>query len=775
MNEAVLTRHKGGAGAPTPHDSAYGHVDGAALYIDDMPTPTGCLHAHLVQSKWARARITRIDVSKARAMPGVRAIATAADIKGPNEVSVSIPGEPLLPSEIVEYVGHPVAMVVAETEDQARRAAAAVVVEAEPLPAVLTVQEALEKQQWVLPPVRNDFGADPAPILATAPHRFKGEIEVGGQDHFYLEGQVALALPVEGGMEVWSSTQHPGEVQTMVARILELPASAVTCLVRRMGGGFGGKESQAIPIACLAALGSSMTGRAVKLRLERDDDMMITGKRHPFLLRWDVGTDDEGRILAVDMLIAANAGWSCDLTPGVLGRAVTHACNSYYYPSARIRGFGCRTNFQSHTAFRGFGGPQGMMGCEAMMEQIARSLGKDPLAVRRINMFGGPGRDTTPYLQKIEHFRLPKMIDDTLAASDFAARRKAIDAFNAANPVVKKGLATSMVTFGISFNKIDLNQGYALVLVYEDGSVLLNHGGTEMGQGLFTKVAQVVAEVFAIDVDKVRLSPTSTAKIANASPTAASSGADLNGMAAKNASEAIKQRMTAYAAQHFDVAPEEVVFENNHVRAGNHKLTFGELAHHAKLARVSLGEQGYYRTPGIHWDYKTHTGSPFFYYSYGVAVSEVAVDTLTGEWKALRTDILHDCGNSLNPQLDRGQIEGAFIQGLGLLTMEELVWDKEGRLLTHAPSTYKIPSGRDLPRDFRVELLQNAPNEAPSIYRSKAVGEPPLLLAISVWLALVDAIAAAAGGGVPRLDTPATGERILKSIARLKTENGKRA
>jgi xanthine dehydrogenase large subunit len=774
MTASIQNRHKGGAGASARHDSAFGHVDGGALYIDDMPEPRGCLHAHPVLSKWAHARIGRIDIAKARAMPGVRAIATASDIKGPNEVSVSIPGEPLLPADIVQYVGHPLAIVYADTEEQARRAAAAVVVEAEPLPAVLTVQEALAKESWVMPPQLISCGEDPAPIIARAPRRFQGEIEVGGQDHFYLEGQVALAIPQEGGMEVWSSTQHPGEVQLMVARVLALPASAVTCLVRRMGGGFGGKEAQAIPIACFAALGASLTGRAVKMRLDRDDDMMITGKRHPFLLRWDAGTDEDGRILAVDMLIAANAGWSCDLTPGVLVRAMTHCCNSYYFPHARIRGFACKTNLQSATAFRGFGGPQGMMGGESMMEQIARTMGKDPLALRRLNLFG-PGRDTTPYRQKIEHFHLPAMIDQTLASSDYAARRKAVDAFNAVNPIVKKGLATSFVTFGISFNKIDLNQGAALVLVYEDGSVLLNHGGTEMGQGLFTKVAQVVAEVFAVDVDKIRLSPTSTAKIANASPTAASSGADLNGAAAKIAAEAIKQRMTAFAAEHFDVKPEDVVFENNHVRAGNHKLTFGELAHHAKLARVSLGEQAHYQTPGLNWDPKTNSGSPFFYFSYGVAVSEVAIDTLTGEWKALRTDILHDCGNSLNPQLDKGQIEGAFVQGMGLLTLEELVWDKEGRLLTHAPSTYKIPSGRDLPRDFRVQLLEGAPNAVASLYRSKAVGEPPLLLAISVWLALVDAIAAAGGGGVPRIDAPATPERILGSIAALRSANGARS
>jgi len=633
------------------------------------------------------------------------------------------------------------------------------------------VQEALEKQSWVLPPMLMQRGDDPTPHIAKAAHRFQGEIEVGGQDHFYLEGQVALAIPIEAGMEVWSSTQHPSEVQHTVAKLLGLPQSAVTCLVRRMGGGFGGKESQATQIACYAALGARKTGRAVKLRLDRDDDMTVTGKRHPFLLRWDCGTDEEGRILAVDMLIAANAGWSCDLTPGVLSRALSHADNAYFYPHVRIRGYGCKTNIQSHTAFRGFGGPQGMMCGEAMMEQIARTLGKDPLAIRRLNFYGANGRDLTPYHQQVKHFRLPAMVEQILASSDFAARQRAVDAFNAANPVIKKGIALSLVKFGISFNKIDLNQAGALVLVYEDGSILLNHGGTEMGQGLFTKVAQVVAEVFAVDLDKVRLSATNTAKVPNTSPTAASAGADLNGMAAKIAADAIKARMTAYAAEHFEVNPADVRFENNHVIAGNHRVTFAELCHHAKLARVKLSENGFYRTPDIHYDMKTMTGRPFYYYAHGVAVSEVAIDTLTGEWKALRSDVLHDVGASLNPALDKGQIEGGFIQGMGWLTMEELVWNKDGRLMTHAPSTYKIPSARDMPRDFRVELLEGAPNEEASVYRSKAVGEPPLMLPISVWSALVDAIAAAGGGGVPRLDTPATPERILDTIAALKASN----
>jgi xanthine dehydrogenase large subunit len=769
MSTDALKRAKGGASAGVAHDSAARHVDGGAIYIDDMPEPAGCLHAHLVLSRWSHARVLSIDAAKARAMEGVAAIITAADIPGENDIGAAMPGEPLLPPEFAEYIGHPLAAVAAKTPELARKAAAAVKIEAEPLPAILDIREALEKKQVVFPPMHMQRG-DPEPVLATAPHRFKGELIVGGQDHFYLETHVALAIPQEDhGMLVHSSTQHPTEVQHLVARLLGVPQSAVVCEVRRMGGGFGGKESQATLIAGMAAVLAWKTRRPVKLRLDRDDDMTITGKRHDFLLQWDVGTDKDGAILAVDMVLAADAGWSVDLTPGVLSRALSHADSVYFYPHVRLMGYPCRLNLQSNTAFRGFGGPQGMMAAEAMIEQIARSLKLDPLEVRRRNFYGGEGRDLTPYHQQVRNFHVPEMMNQVLRSSDFAERRRAISAFNAANPVIKRGIAASAVKFGISFNKIDLNQAGALLHVYADGSVLLNHGGTEMGQGLFTKVAQVVAEVFSIDVDWVRLSATTTAKVPNTSPTAASAGTDLNGMAAKIAAETIKARLTDFAATHFDVPATDIVFDNNHVRAGNHSIEFGELTELAHKGRVSLSASGFYKTPDIHYDPKTMTGRPFYYYAHGVAVSEVAIDVLTGEWKALRTDILHDVGTSLNPVVDIGQIEGGFVQGVGWLTLEELVWSAEGKLLTHAPSTYKIPTARDLPKDFRVNLLEGMPNEEATIFRSKAVGEPPLMLGISVWLAILDAVASVGPPGtVPKLDAPATPERILRAVTELR-------
>jgi xanthine dehydrogenase large subunit len=587
-------------------------------------------------------------------------------------------------------------------------------------------------------------------------------VTIGGQDHFYLETQVALAIPGEDrDMMVHSGTQHPTEVQHLVARLLGVDMNAVTVEVRRMGGGFGGKESQATLVAGIAAVAARVTGRPCKLRLDRDTDMMVTGKRHDFLLSWDVGVDDDGRILAVDMTLAANCGWSVDLSPGVVSRALSHADNAYFYPHVRLTGHYCKTNSQSNTAFRGFGGPQGMIAAEALMDHVARALSLDPLEVRRRNFYG-PGRDVTPYHQTVEHFRLPAMVDRILATSDYAARRAAVDVFNAANPVLRKGLALSPIKFGVSFNKPEMNQAGALVHVYGDGSVSVNHGGTEMGQGLFTKVAQVVAAVFGLDLERIKPTATTTAKVPNTSPTAASSGTDLNGMAAKAAAEAIRARMAERAAELLEAPVEDILFEANRVLAGNRSLSFAELAHECHVARVSLSSTGFYRTPKIHFDRTTNTGRPFYYYAHGLAVTEVAIDTLTGEWKPLRVDVLHDVGASLNPAVDKGQIEGGFIQGLGWLTMEELVWDKQGRLRTHAPSTYKIPTARDMPADFRVDLLADAANEEATIFRSKAVGEPPLMLAISVWLALRDAVASLAPAGwVPTLAAPATPERIL--------------
>ncbi|GAA0583392.1 xanthine dehydrogenase molybdopterin binding subunit [Caenispirillum bisanense] len=756
---------RGGVHAPVAHDSALKHTTGEARYIDDMPEPRGCLHLALVTSRWPHARLTGLDAAAALALPGVEAVITAADIPGRNDIGAIIPGEPLLADGVVEYVGHPVAAVAARDLETARRAAALVTLTAEPLPAVLDVRAAAARDHVLLPATVFRRG-DPAPHLDAAPHRLRGEVMVGGQDHFYLETQAALAIPQEDrDMLVHSGTQHPTEVQHMVARLLAVDMNAVTVEVRRMGGGFGGKESQATIVAGIAAVAARVTGRPCKLRLDRDTDMEVTGKRHPFLLQWDVGVDADGRVLAVDMRLAADCGWSVDLSPGVVSRALSHADNAYFYPHVRLTGLYCKTNTQSNTAFRGFGGPQGMMAAEAMMDHIARALALDPLEVRRRNFYGPGGRDLTPYHQTVEHFRLPAMVEAVLTSSDYARRRAEIDAANAANPVVRRGLALSPVKFGVSFNKPEMNQAGALVHVYTDGSISLNHGGTEMGQGLFVKVAQVVAEVFGVDLARIKPTATTTGKVPNTSPTAASSGTDLNGMAAKAAAETIRARMAEHAATLFGTTADEVIFADGRVRAGNRVLSFAELAEACHVGRVSLSSTGFYRTPKIHFDRTTNTGRPFFYFAHGVAVSEVAVDTLTGEWQPLRTDILHDVGASLNPAIDKGQIEGAFIQGLGWLTMEELVWDGDGRLRTHAPSTYKIPTARDVPPDFRVELLADAPNEEASIFRSKAVGEPPFMLAISVWLALRDAVVSLAPPGrVPDLPAPATPERILMAV-----------
>jgi xanthine dehydrogenase large subunit len=564
-------------------------------------------------------------------------------------------------------------------------------------------------------------------------------------------------------MLVYSSTQHPTEVQHGVAHLLGLPFNAVTVEVRRMGGAFGGKESQATIIAGIAALLARASGRPVKLRLSRDDDMLATGKRHPFLIRWDVGFEPDGRITALDMTLAANGGNIADLSPAVLTRALCHADNCYWLPDVRLTGLACKTNTVSNTAFRGFGGPQGIFAIEAVIDQVARHLGLPLDAVRRRNWYGVGRNDVTPYGMTVEDNIIERVTGELERAADLPAWRAAVDAFNRDSPVVKKGLATVPVKFGISFNLPTLNQAGALVHVYTDGSVHLNHGGTEMGQGLFVKVAQVVAESFQIDLDRVRVSATNTSKVPNTSATAASSGSDLNGAAAANACEQIKARMAAVAAEHFGVAESEIEFAENRVFARNESLAFGELAHLCWSKRVSLSAAGFYRTPKIHWDFATSTGRPFYYFTYGAAAAEVAIDTLTGEMRVLRAELLQDVGRSLNPTVDLGQIEGAFVQGMGWMTTEELWWDAEGRLRTHGPSTYKIPGSRDVPPVFNARILADSPNRELTVFRSKAVGEPPLMLAISVWLAVRDAVAAA-GGAASVLDAPTTPERILAAV-----------
>ena len=760
-----LGRIHGGVHAAVRHDSAVGHVTGAARYLDDVPNVPGTLEAALVLSPHAHARIGKIDFSRALAAPGVVAAIGADDIPGRNDIAPIRDNEPALAMGRVEYEGQPVAAIAAATLDQARAAAKLVEIDYEVLPAVLTVEEAMTRQSYVSPPQHMGRG-EVEPALDSAPHRLSGELRCGGQDHFYLEGQIALAVPGEAGdIAVWSSTQHPTEVQHGVAHLLGIPFNAVTVEVRRMGGAFGGKESQATIVAGIAAVLAWKARAPVKLRLPRDDDMRATGKRHPFLFRYDVGFDAEGHILALDLVLAANGGSVADHTPAVLIRALCHADNCYFIPNVRLRGLPCKTNTVSNTAFRGYGGPQAMLAIEVIVERVARQLGLAVDDVRRRNCYGAGRNDVTPYGMKVEDNIIEQVLDELDRSVDLAAWRRAVAEFNRASPVLKKGLATMPVKFGISFNRAALNQAGALVHVYTDGSVVLNHGGTEMGQGLFIKVAQVVAEVFQIDLANIRVSATSTAKVPNTSPTAASSGSDLNGMAALAACEEIKARLTGVAAEHFAVPESDVLFASNRIYAGNRSLSFAELAALAWEKRVPLSAAGFYRTPKIHWDAASNTGRPFYYFTYGAAAAEVAVDTFTGETRVLRAELVQDCGRSLNPAIDLGQIEGAFVQGMGWLTTEELDWDAAGRMRTHGPSTYKIPGSRDVPPIFNARILADAPNREATIFHSKAVGEPPLMLAISVFLAIRDAIASLADYRfAPSLDAPATPERVLAAV-----------
>lgn len=755
----------GGVGRPQAHESAHLHVTGGASYIDDLPELRGTLHAAIGMSERAHARILALDLDAVRAAPGVVAVLTAADVPGLNDFGPVVHDDPIFATDEVQFHGQALFAVLAEDMRAARRAARLGKVLYEDLPAILTVDDAIAAGTRVLPDVTLQRG-DVDAALAGAPHRLAGTVRHGGQDHFYLESHVAYAIPREDRtLHVHSSSQHPGEIQLQVAHALGLEAKDVVVECRRMGGGFGGKESQPGQIAAIAAIGAWKTGQPVKLRLDRDDDMTMTGKRHDFRIDWETGFDDDGRILAVRFRQACRAGYSADLTGAIADRAMFHADNAYYLENVAIESLRCRTNTISNTAFRGFGGPQGMFGIEEVIDAIARHLGRDPLEIRKLNYYGIDARNITHYGQTIEDNVLLQLTEELEASSDYHARRAALRAWNAASPVIKKGIALTPVKFGISFTATHLNQAGALLHVYTDGTVLLNHGGTEMGQGLFTKVAQVVAEELQIDLDRIRVTASDTSRVPNASATAASSGADLNGKAAQDAARKIKARLTGFAAAKFGVREDAVVFRANRVHAGDASLTFAELVHAAWMARVSLSATGFYRTPKIAYDRTTLSGRPFYYYAYGAACSEVAIDTLTGESKVLRVDILHDVGRSLNPAIDLGQVEGGFIQGMGWLTMEELCWDAEGRLRTHAPSTYKIPAVSDLPAVFKVRLWERGINAEDSIFRSKAVGEPPFMLALSVWHAIKDAVAAAAGYRVtPRLNAPATAEEILRSV-----------
>jgi xanthine dehydrogenase large subunit len=810
---------------PLPHDAAPLHVTGRARYIDDIPVPPGCLHLAFGLSEIAAGRISEIDLSEVRRAPGVVRVWEAKDLPSDCDCSPSLGDEPMLSGATVHYVGQPVFLVAATSHLAARKAVRKAVIRYQERDPVFTVDEAMAADSRFEEGPRIWEKGDAARAMETAPHVVTGTLEMGGQEHFYLEGQAALVFPQENGdLLVHSSTQHPTEIQHKVAHALHKPMHAVRVETRRMGGGFGGKESQGNALAVACAVVADATGRPAKMRYDRDDDMMITGKRHDFRITYEAGFDETGRLLAVDFVHYTRCGWAQDLSLPVADRAMLHSDNAYDIPSLRVESHRLRTNTQSATAYRGFGGPQGMLGIERVLDHVAHALGRDPLEVRRVNYYadrtgdapaegpdGGPsaprapaarppedisghwkgaaaeedltsrgaedavvpgdppvapaGVQSTHYGQPVEDFILGALTDRLAESCDYAARREAVAAWNAETPLLKRGLALTPVKFGISFTLTHLNQAGALVHVYQDGSVALNHGGTEMGQGLFQKVAQVAAARFGIPLERVRITATDTAKVPNTSATAASSGSDLNGMAVQAACDTLRGRMAEHLAGLYQAKPSEVVFADGAVQVGDERLSFEDAAKLCYEGRVSLSATGFYKTPKVDWDRIRGQGRPFFYFAYGAACTEVVLDTLTGEYRILRTDILHDCGASLNPALDIGQIEGGYVQGAGWLTTEELVWDDKGRLRTHAPSTYKIPACSDRPEVFNVALWDGR-NAEETIYRSKAVGEPPFMLGISAFLALSDAVAAC-GEAYPELDAPATPERLLMAIRKV--------
>ena len=756
-------------GRSIPHESARAQVTGSAAYVDDVPEWQGTLHAAPITSRVAHGRLLGVDAREALAMPGVHGVVLAADIPGDPMLAAFAHDEPIFAQGSVQHVGQVIGLVVAESALQARRAARRVRPEIEELPAILEVREAHARQHYVLPPVTVRRG-EPEAALALAPHRLHGQLAVGGQEHFYLEGQVAYAQPLEQSQwQVLSSTQHPGEVQHWVAHALGVAAAQVRVVCRRMGGGFGGKETQAGHVAVWAALAARKFARPVKLRLDRDDDFLITGKRHPFAYDYDVGFDDSGRLCGMKLTMLANCGFSADLSGPVADRAVFHCDNAYFLGDVEIASFRCRTHMQSHTAFRGFGGPQGVIVIEAILGEIARALGLDALDVRRRNFYGTHERNVTHYQMPVEDNILTPLCEQLEASSRYRERRAAIAAWNRANPVLARGLALTPVKFGISFTATLFNQAGALVHVYTDGSVQVNHGGTEMGQGLHTKVAQVVADELGVPFDRVRVTASDTSKVPNASATAASSGTDLNGRAAQFAARNVRQNLAAFVAGLDGCGAGAVEFADGQVLTPAGARGFEQVVQAAYANRIQLWSDGFYRTPKIHYDKTTLTGRPFYYFAYGAACTEVAIDTLTGESRVLAVDILHDVGTSLNPALDVGQIEGGFVQGMGWLTSEELVWNAQGLLSTHAPSTYKIPTAGDLPKRWRIDLWPG-PNREDNVGGSKAVGEPPFMLAVSVWEALRDAVAQArarqgrASATPLPLDAPATPERVLRAL-----------
>ncbi len=762
-------------GSDRSHDEALGHASGSVRYIDDFVPPPGLLHGMVVGSTAAHGRIIATDAAEALAVPGVRAVFFASDIPGENNVGPVIHDEPLLADGLVHCVGQPVALVVAESREACRVAASKVVVHIEALPARLTLAEGIEAKDFIGDPHVITRG-DPETAIGNAAHRLAGICATGGQEHFYLETHIALALPEDGAVRVYSSTQHPSEVQALVAEVLSWGRNQVVVECPRMGGAFGGKESQAAQFACMAALAATRLGSPVKIWLDRDTDMFITGRRHPSHSDWEVGFAADGRIEGITVALYMDAGWAADLTLAILDRGVFHLDNAYHLPALRLTGNPVRTNKTSNCAFRGFGGPQGMFAIEHIMERIAAHLGLDPLEVRRRNLYGPANGDRTPYGQLVSDFRIPRMFDEIVASSNLLERRAEIQRFNVANRWRRRAIAVSPVKFGISFTAAFLNQAGALVLVYGDGSVQLNHGGTEMGQGLYTKMRGVCAHALGIDLGRIRHMSTTTDKVPNTSATAASSGSDLNGMAIREACSQIVARLKPVAIDLLGDEPEfavESMAERPMVGdepawawVKGRAVTFSKVASAAYMRQIQLSASGYYRTPDIAYDRPRGRGKPFHYYAYGVGVSEVEINGLTGEWRLLRMDILHDVGASLASDIDIGQVEGAFVQGLGWLTTEELVFGEDGALLSHSPSTYKIPAIGDVPTDFTVRLLDRA--EQPGvIYGSKAVGEPPFMLAIGTHIALSRAASAFGppGTDVP-VAVPATTEAILFAVER---------
>ncbi|BBP43887.1 xanthine dehydrogenase molybdopterin binding subunit [Thiosulfativibrio zosterae] len=767
-NTAQIAQLKSGVKAALQHDSALKHVSGEALYIDDLPEPKDCLHIYIAQSQHAHAKVTQLDVSAVKTAPGVVKVLTAQDIPGKNDFGAVIDGDPIFADGLVEYLGQSLFAVAATDITSARAAAKLAVVNYEPLPAFIHVKEALAAQSFVLDS-KTFYRGQPEAELPLATYRLQGEIEIGGQDHFYLESNIALAIPGEDqDLKIYSSTQHPTEVQHCCAKVLGLPDHAIQVEVRRMGGGFGGKESQPALFASIAALVTHHTGKPAKLRLDRDDDMTLTGKRHDYVISYDVGFDDTGRIRAIQFEAASRCGMSADLSGSINDRTMFHLDNGYYLDHVKIVSHRCKTHTVSNTAFRGFGGPQGMVAMERVIDAIAYRLQQDPLIIRKRNYYGKTERNVTPYHMTITDNILPEITAELEGASNYEQRRAQVLAFNAQSPYLKKGIAFTPVKFGISFTATHLNQAGALIHIYSDGSITLNHGGTEMGQGLFTKVAQIVAEEFQVETSQIKITATTTDKVPNTSPTAASSGCDLNGKAAQNAAIILKNRLIEFAANHYQVTAADIHFTPAGVQIGASLVPFKTLVQQAYFARVSLSTTGFYKTPKIHFDPAQGKGHPFFYFAYGAAVSEVTIDTFTGEYKVDRVDIVHDCGDSINPALDRGQVEGGFIQGMGWLTTEELVYDASGRLRTHAPSTYKIPACGDRPKIMNIHLRCEA-NPENTVYRSKAVGEPPLMLGISVFNALTDAVASVGNYQTcPNLNTPATPERVLLACQALR-------